>query len=160
MEEKWLKVLSRLQAQCVRREYCVRNIRAKALKAVEGDAALAEEMVASLVADRFVDDRRYAEAFAREKASLSGWGATKIAYALSGKGVARETIREALDQLDTEAASRKMEAVLAAKCRLLAQDPQGKLKLLRFALSRGYGYDEVREVVDRLWAAARAGEEG
>ena len=76
------QVLARLQRQCSRMEYCSRDIYRKALKALEGDAEAAERIVASLRADRFVDDLRYASAFAREKASLQGWGPVKISFQL------------------------------------------------------------------------------
>ena len=85
MEEQ--KVLERLQRQCARMEYCVSDIRRKALKAMEGDADAADRIVAALVKDRFVDDRRYAAAFAREKSALQGWGTVKIRFQLRGKGL-------------------------------------------------------------------------
>ena len=50
------------------------DIRRKALKALEGDGEAADRVVASLVKDKFVDDRRYAAAFAREKSALQWWG--------------------------------------------------------------------------------------
>lgn len=65
-QDKYSKVLSRLQAQCSRREYCTSDIRAKALKSMEGDAEAADRIVTSLKEDKFVDDLRYASAFARE----------------------------------------------------------------------------------------------
>lgn len=150
MEEKHKKILASLQAKCASREYCVHDIRLKALKAADGDEALADELVASLVKDRFVDDLRYAGAFAREKASLTGWGSVKISYALAAKGIDRKTIALALEEIDHPASQGRLEGVLKAKLRTLEGDPQRKLKLLRFALSRGYSYDEVRPVVDRL----------
>lgn len=152
MDEKLKKVLSRLQAQCVRREYCVRDITEKALKAVEGDRQAAQELVQSLIADRFVDDARYAAAFAREKSSISGWGPVKISYALSTKGIDREVIKAALADIDAEASSARMESVIAAKYRTLREDPQARLKLLRFALSRGYDYGQVKDIVDQYVA--------
>ena len=79
-QDKYKKVLDKIQSQCVRREYCTSDIRAKVLNAVEGDEETADEMVASLVADKFVDDLRYASAFAREKSAISGWGAQKISF--------------------------------------------------------------------------------
>ncbi|MBR1405729.1 MAG: RecX family transcriptional regulator [Bacteroidales bacterium] len=150
MDEKQLQVLNRLQAQCARREYCRADIRVKALKALEGDVAGAEAVVASLVADRFVDDLRYAAAFAREKASLTGWGPVKIGYALAAKGIGRETVRQALEEIDGAAADRKMESVLRAKWRTLAEDPEGKLKLLKFGLGRGYEYNALQDLVGRI----------
>ena len=148
MEEK--KVLERLQRQCARMEYCTSDIRRKALKAMEGDAEAAARIVASLVRDRFVDDRRYAAAFAREKSALQGWGAVKIRFQLRGKGVSDEIITEALQEIDPEKAVSKLDKLAAERYRLLRDDPQCRLKMLKALLSRGYDYDEVEAAVSRV----------
>ena len=148
MEEK--KALERLQRQCARMESCTFDVRRKALKAMEGDADAADRIVSSLVKDRFVDDRRYAAAFAREKSSLQGWGPVKIRFQLRGKGISDEIISEALQEVDPEKAASKLDKLAADKYRLLKDDPQCKLKLLKALLSRGYGYDEVEAAVSRV----------
>ncbi len=135
MEEK--KVLERFQRQCARMEYCTSDIRRKALKAMEGDAEAADRIVASLVKDRFVDDRRYAAAFAREKSALQGWGAVKIRFLLRGKGISDEIFSEALAEIDVEKAVSKLDKLAADKYRLLKDDPQCKLKMLKSRLARG-----------------------
>ena len=56
--------MERLRRQCARMEVCSFDARRKALKALDGDAAAAEEILESLVADGYVDDRRYGAAFA------------------------------------------------------------------------------------------------
>lgn len=150
MDDKAKKVLARLQAQCARREYCRSDVFAKAIKALEGDMDAAGEIVESLIGDRFVDDSRYASAFAREKAALSGWGPVKIRFALSGKGIGKEEIDAAIGEIDSQKAQGSMEKALRAKWRSLEKDPDGKLKLLRFALSRGYEYETVRQAVDEI----------
>lgn len=149
-QDKYKKILDKIQSQCVRREYCTSDIRAKVLKAVEGDEETADEMVAALVADKFVDDLRYASAFAREKSAISGWGAQKISFMLVRKGIDKQIIKDALAEVDGAAATKKLESAVAAKYRSLAEDPQCRLKLLRFALGRGYGYDEVKSVVEKI----------
>ena len=141
------KVLDRLEAQCSKREYCTEDVRVKALKALEGDSAAAAEVVESLLRDGFVDDLRYAGAFAREKAALTGWGPVKIRYALRTKRIASATIEEALAEIDSEKASEKLVRLLDAKRRNLEGDPQIKLKLIKFALSRGYEYDDVKDYI-------------
>ncbi len=144
------KILLRLQTLCSRKECCVAEIREKALKLAEGDEAAVEDIVKSLIDDKFVDDFRYASAFAREKSALSGWGSQKIFFMLLRKGIDRNTAQSALDEVDSEASVKKLESVVAAKYKSLADDPQCKLKLIRFALGRGYGYDEVRPVVEKV----------
>ncbi len=148
--EEFAKVLDRLQAQCVKREYCRSDIFRKALTAFEGDRDSAGRLVESLVTDRFVDDSRYAAAFAREKARLSGWGPAKISFALRGKGIDKSIISDALKEIDSEEADRRMVSVLETKYKTLKGDPQEKFKLLRFGLTRGYDYDKIAPVVDEI----------
>ncbi len=150
MDDQKMKVTDRLRGLCSRREYCVEDIRQKAVKALDGNAALAAEVVETLVKEKYVDDLRYASAFARDKASIQGWGEVKIRYMLSAKKVSREIIDQALAEIDTERASSRLEKLLETKYRSLREDPRCRLKLFRFALGRGYGYDEVSKVVDSL----------
>ena len=144
------QVLTYLQNLCAKRECCRSEILKKAEKALEGDRAAAQEMLEALVADRYVDDERYAAAFAREKSALTGWGPDKIRYALIMKGIPKSVIGEALEEIDPEAASAKMEKLVAAKCKALQGDPFIKFKLIKYALSRGYPYDDVAPVVEKV----------
>jgi regulatory protein len=150
MTEREKSVYDALSAQCAKREYCTADIQRKALQRLEFDSAAAESVVSALVADGFVDDRRYAAAYAREKSALSGWGPVKIRAALLARGVARDVVVEALSEVDPARASAKLEKVLETKWRTLRDDPQGRLKLIRFALSRGYDYEPVRPLVERI----------
>ncbi len=148
--EEYSIVLNRLQAQCSKREYCSSDIYRKAMKAFDGDREQAERILQSLRDDRFVDDLRYASAFAREKSRLTGWGPAKITYTLVGKGIPRPVVAEALSEVDQDEAARRMRSVLETKVKTLVGDPQIKFKLLKFGLTRGYEYDQVAPVVDGL----------
>ena len=150
------RCLSRLQKLCSKAEYCTADIRRKALKDMEGDADAAEKVVASLVEDRYVDDARYASAYAREKATIQGWGPVKIRFQLRGKGITDAVIAEALQEIEPEKAGDKLERLLAAKARTLQGDPQFRLKLLKFGLTRGYEYDETEAAVSKIIATFAA----
>ena len=139
-----------MRALCSRREYCRKDILKKVMTALDGDAAKAEEVVGKLVEERYVDDRRYAAAFARDKASIAGWGAAKIRYMLAAKGVDREIIASALEEVDVSRADARLEKLMENKARSLKDDPQRRIKLLRFGVGRGYGYEEVSSVIDRI----------
>lgn len=52
----------------------------------------------------------------------------------------------------------KLENVLLSKERQLKDDPQSRLKLIKFALSRGYTYDEVKPVLERAEKKAESTE--
>lgn len=145
-----LKVADRMRALCSRREYCRKDILKKVMTALDGDAAKAEEVVGKLVEERYVDDRRYAAAFARDKASIAGWGAAKIRYMLAAKGIDCEIIASALEEVDVSRADARLEKLMENKARSLKDDPQRRMKLLRFGVGRGYGYEEVSSMIDRI----------
>lgn len=144
------RCLSRLQKLCSKAEYCRADVYRKALKDLEGDEEAAQKVVEALVAEKYVDDARYASAFAREKASLQGWGPVKIRFQLRGKGVPESVIAAALEEIEPEKADARLEKLLSAKARTLEGDPQFRLKLLKFALSRGYEYNTVEAALKKI----------
>ena len=145
------RCLSRLQKLCSKAEYCRADVYRKALRDLEGDADAAGRVADALVAEKYVDDYRYASAFAREKSSIQGWGPVKIRYQLRAKGVPDACIAAALEEIaDSPAAASRLEKLLSAKKKTLEGDPQAKLKLIKFALSRGYEYEEVTSCLQLL----------
>lgn len=146
------RCLSRLQKLCSKAEYCEADIYRKALKDLEGDADAARKVLEALISEKYVDNARYASAFAREKAAIQGWGPVKIRFQLKAKGVEEGTIRAALEEIDREKQADKLNKLLQAKARSLAGDPQFRLKLLRFGLTRGYDYDAVEAEVSKIIA--------
>lgn len=144
------KILSRLENLCARREYCCSEMMDKALKALDGNREMAEELLSALKDNGYVDDARYAAAFAREKSSLTGWGPVKIRYALNAKRIDRQMIDAALEEIDDQRAESRLEKLLQTKWKALQGDSQAKLKLIKFALGRGYEYEDVRKAVERI----------
>ena len=149
-EKDPVKVLDRMRRLCSRREYCTSEVLKKIRDSFEGDGAQVNEMLDVLVREKYVDDLRYASAFARDKSSISGWGEVKIRYMLAAKGIAKDVVDKALEEVDRSRADRRLEKLMENKWKSLKDDPQSRMKLLRFALGRGYGYDEVSEMMDRI----------
>lgn len=144
------RVTDRMRRLCSRREYCRSDIMSKVVVALDGDREQAAKIVETLVNEKYIDDLRYASAFARDKSSIAGWGETKIRYMLSAKGISREAVTQALEEIDASRARTRLEKLLENKLKTLKDDPQCRLKMLRFALGRGYGYDEAAEALDSL----------
>lgn len=117
-------------------------------------AADAENVLARLVRDRFIDDNRYAEAFVREKLRLSGWGAYKIRMTLQRKGVAKAIIDDALRQSDDTDMTQRLRTQFERKIRTVRYTTQYELKtkLIRYGLSLGYDYETVLDAANSLVA--------
>lgn len=166
MDDRGRELLGKMTALCSRREYCEADIRKKLAKARQEDGGIAadaasraqmeDDIIDFLKKEKFIDDLRYATAFVRDKSALAGWGRVKIRHALSAKGVSRECVETALAELDGNPGLEKLEKALKMKAAKLRDDPHCKFKLLRFALGRGYEYDEIRGLVD---AAVKAQDE-
>lgn len=144
------QMLSRMTRLCSLREYCMEDLRGK-LAALPPEEA--EEVLGILLRDGWVDDARYARAFARDKSALQGWGSLKIKLALQRKHIDAKAIEAALAGIDGPAADARMEQLLLAKWKSLSreEDPRRKqAKFFRYALGRGYGYDETKRIYDHL----------
>ena len=111
-----------------------------------------QAVVDKLVAQRFIDNSRYAELYVREKSRLSGWGARKIAMQLRAKGVDKETIAEALATIDNEEQGSRLAEKLRRKMRSTKAQSDYELrgKLLRYALGLGYDYDDASSALDKI----------
>ncbi len=110
-----------------------------------------ESVVEQLVREGYIDDARYARAFARDKSSLQGWGKVKIRVDLQRKDIDESTITAALSEIDLVAAEQKLQKLALAKLRQLRSESDPRVrkgKLLRYLMGRGYTYDEIVEIYD------------
>lgn len=113
----------------------------------------ARKVLARLQAERFIDDRRFAEAFVRDKLNLSGWGAYKIKMSLRAKGVSREVIEEVVSpMIEATDMKERLEDIMQRKLRTLKYTStyEAKTKLIRFAASRGYDIEEAIECASKI----------
>lgn len=100
----------------------------------------------------FIDDSRFAAAYVREKSEMSGWGVHKIRSALRAKGIAPATIEDALACLvESGRQNARLDEIICRKLRSVRGDTVYEVrgKLMRFGLSRGYGYEDVADAVDK-----------
>ena len=144
------KALDRMMALCSRREYCRKEILAKLVRLEAEDPA---GIVEKLCKERYIDELRYATAFARDKSSLQGWGSLKIRVALQAKGIPAETIAAALGEIDAPAADARLAALLRNKLHQLRGETDEAVryrKILRFGLGRGYDYEQIKRTYDNL----------
>ncbi len=146
------EALRSAEASCARSERCEQDIRRKC-QAWGLDEEEASRLVEALKQGRYIDHDRYAAAFAREKSRLNKWGAIKIAAALRAKGIEEETVKEALEEMPSEAVTEEvLLSLLRTKNRSLHDEDmrRRKEKLLRFAVSRGYAFDLALRVVEKV----------
>ena len=118
----------------------------------EVEPSARQGVLQKLIDSKFIDDRRYAEAFVRDKMRFSGWGAFKLRAALHNKGISKDIIDEVLSTLDCTNMSERLRERLERKMRSLKFSSRYDLKskLMRYGASLGYDFESVTEVVDSL----------
>jgi regulatory protein len=146
MNNTFESALAAMEAWCSGREVCISEAKTKLQKwDVAPDDA--ERVIASLTDAGYIDERRYARAFAHDKFTFNKWGARKIALMLAQKRIPRAAIDDAVSELSGSADENALLAeLLAKKLRTLKSglnDSEIHAKLLRFALSRGFDYQAV-----------------
>jgi regulatory protein len=131
--------LNKAMQLCSRREYTVFDISVK-LKEWDLPASEIESVIAHLVREKFLDEARYASAYARDKLRYNRWGRIKIAAFLRQKKVAPGLISQALAGID-EKEYREILVNLLDKHRKTVKaksEYEFRAKMFRFALSRGF----------------------
>ena len=103
-----------------------------------------------LLDNRFVNDERFAKCFVKGKINQNGWGLNKIRFHLMQKGIAKETIDEALQAFDEEAYRQRLIEVLRSKAKTVkaASDFEKKRKLAAYAIQKGFEAPLVWEVLN------------
>ena len=156
------KALERLQLRCSRVELCCGQVRKKlqewSVKNVkEGKEPFPDSVIDSiieqLVKERYVDDSRFAEAYVRDKARFSKWGKVKISYNLRVLGVPDDIVRSALENNSACFAAEFLEDLLRKRWDMLPESDsleRKRSKILRFALGRGFGYDQIIPIIKML----------
>lgn len=113
----------------------------------------AKKILTRLQNERFIDDRRFSEAFVRDKINLSGWGVYKIKTALRTKGIARDIIEDVVaEMVATTDMTERLEECMLRRLRTLKYNSayEAKTKLIRFAASRGYDIEQAIECASKV----------
>jgi regulatory protein len=143
--------LKRASALCSSQEQCISHIREK-LKNWKVSEHNAEQIIQVLIREKFLDDRRYAEFYVRDKFRFNGWGKIKLRVMLSQKGIPGPVIEGALDQIDPEEYKKACTRIISAKAATIKETNQFKRKgkLFRFAAQRGFESDLIHQILSYI----------
>lgn len=119
----------------------------------------ADAIVDRLIAERYIDDRRFAHAYVRDRINNARWGLLKIRREMRMKRLSSALIEEAIDaELNDETYCMNLAAALRSKARSMPSPltEADRAKLVRFAASRGYEPGLILEMVadEEYWRNA------
>lgn len=138
-----------LAALCAQAEHCQHEMLEK-MRRWELSAEAQARVMERLVKERYVDDERYARAFVKDKVRYNKWGRRKVEQALWQKHIDEDIRQRALDEVDDEEYLTVLRPLLQQKRKSTKAQSDYELnqKLVRFALSRGFTFDVIRQCLD------------
>ena len=142
--------LSKAMKYCSRREVCISDITDK-LTAWEANQQDISYIIDVLINEKFIDELRYAKAFASDKFKFNNWGKNKIFYHLKAKRIPENFINEALLEIDDQEYKNIAKKLLLKKLKTLKPDtPNLKQKLYSFLANKGFEPEIFHEIIDEI----------
>lgn len=143
------EVFLQLASLCANAEHCQYEMLEKMKRWELSDEAQARVM-ARLVEERYVDDRRYARAFVKDKIRYNKWGYRKVQQGLWMKRIDKDIQDEILDEIEETEYLNVLKPLLKQKRKSIKANSDYELnqKLVRFAYGRGFTFDIIRQCLD------------
>lgn len=147
------QALQKLKHYCAYQERSHQEVREKAY-AYGLSSKEVEEVISALIQEDYLNEERFALAFAGGKFRMKAWGRVKIKYELKQKRVSEYCIRKALQSIDEEAYQKVLEELAEKKWKSIrGSGVNGFVKMSKtrdYLLQRGFERDLVMEELKKL----------
>lgn len=147
------EALYRLTSLCAGSEQCEHSLREKMQK--WGLAAdVADRIIDRLYDEKYIDESRFANAYARDKMRYNHWGRQKIDQGMRLLRIGAAARREALDALPADEYKEILQHALQLKMGSVKaeSDYERNGKLIRFAMGRGFEMSLIMSCLKKLGA--------
>lgn len=145
------QALQKLKQYCAYQERCHREVKEKlyALGVWKRDH---DEIIATLIEENYLNEERFAIAYAGGKFRIKGWGRVKIKYELKQKRVSEYCIKKALKQIDESDYIAKLTKLAIEKYQSLKGEQYliRKKKTIDYLVGRGFELDLINFVISEL----------
>lgn len=99
-----------------------------------------EQILTELITSGFLNEERYAKAFAGGKFRVKHWGKNKIVNELSFRGISKRCIQTGLKEIDDSDYRKELQRQIKKKLHSIVEENVFKKrdKVARFAIGKGY----------------------
>lgn len=145
------QALSKLAAYCSKAERAEMDIRRK-LIGWELTEEEIKHVISRLKKENFLNEERYCRSFVKDKIRFNKWGKNKIVFELRKKKIPESVIDSCFAEMDNDEFSTPLLKLLTTKSKSIkaSNDYDKQMKLIRFALGRGYTLDQIKKCLKEL----------
>lgn len=143
--------LFRITALCAQSEQCEHALREKMIRWGLTEEAC-DRIIDRLYDEKYIDEERFARAYARDKMRYNHWGRQKIDQGMRLLRISTAARRAALDELPEQEYLEILQHILKSKARQVKGETEYERtgKLIRFALGRGFEMNLIYKIVPEL----------
>jgi len=144
------QALQKLKHYCAYQERCHSEVKEK-LYELGVRRAEHDEITATLIEENYLNEERFAIAFAGGKFRMKQWGRVKIKYELKQKKVSEYCIKKAMKQITEEDYTKTLQKLADDKYESLKGEQYliRKKKTMDYLLHKGFEMELVRRAVEK-----------
>ena len=133
------EALARAQRYCAYQERSHKEVKNKLFE-YGLYASQVDELLSQLITDGFLNEERFAKAYAGGKFRIKKWGRLKIKNELEYLGLTRTCIQRGLNEIEAVDYSKTLKALIKKKAAESQEENQFKKrdKIARFVIGKGY----------------------
>jgi len=139
-------LLNKARGYCASSERCVMDVEQK-LRQWKAEDITIQKIINRLGKEDFLNEERYAKAFASGKLRHNKWGRNKIIYALQRKHIPELYIQIGIGEIDEEEYLNTLKAVLSSKKIDESDAWKRDNKLVKYAVQKGYQADLCWKII-------------
>jgi len=151
-KHSFLEAKVKLEALCAYQERCSFDLERRMIKwSLNQDER--DRLIAHLISNNFLNEERFAIAYASGKVNIKKWGIIKIKLKLKEKRVSEYSITKGLDGIDKDIYQSNIEGLISQKVTQLESEEnnyQRKMKVFRYLSSKGYTLDSFKDLYEDI----------
>lgn len=153
LQKKYLtkeQALQKLKHYCAYQERCHSEVKEK-LYNLGVWKKEHDEIISNLIEENYLNEERFAIAYAGGKWRVKQWGRVKIKYELKQKRVSEYCIKKAMKQIDNDDYTRVLSKLAKEKYAALKSEQYliRKKKTMDYLIGKGFEMDLVRGVLEK-----------
>lgn len=157
MEKKTKKIYNlqeaklKIEQYCIYQDRCFKEVETK-LRAYGLLPESIDFILEDLIKDNFINEERYCKSFVRGAYRYKKWGRKKISQALKQKDITKKCIEIGFREIDENEYFEMIQKEIVKKTSTINEKNtyKKKQKIIRFALSRGYEYQIIEEIISTI----------
>lgn len=141
----------KLRHYCAYQERCHSEVKKKCLElGLRGEEV--DEAIAALISDNFLNEERFAKAFAGGKFRTRQWGRKKILAELKQRQVSAYCIKKGMEEIDEGEYDHVLTSLAVKKYSSLKGEQylKRKYKTMQYLLQKGYEPEQIQETVEQI----------